>query len=216
MDSMSVGRYAPCYYIDMESKTLTRGTYDFSAPMEKRAKMAEEEARNPQIGRETLSRQELEDMAAKYDPSHMSQETYNAFIRDLLDQGVLGKSETYDIGLDRVVANMAAQGLGQIVVSAPTSVYYLTGLYVEPMERMLALLIRDDGSCTLYANELFALPPQPDLPIKLHTDSDDPAAILAADLRPGKLGVRVEDLVLVTEGGCEVLNNYPKGIQIVE
>ena len=59
MDSMSVGRYAPCYYIDMESKTLTRGTYDFSALMEKRAKMAEEEARNPQIGRETLSRQEL-------------------------------------------------------------------------------------------------------------------------------------------------------------
>lgn len=118
--------------------------------------------------------------------------------------------------LDRVVANMAAQGLGQIVVSAPTSVYYLTGLYVEPMERMLALLIRNDGSCTLYANELFALPPQPDLPIKLHTDSDDPAALLAADLRPGKLGVRVEDLVLVTEGGCEVLNNYPKGIQIVE
>ena len=91
--------------------------------------------------------------------------------------------------LERVVANMAAQGLGQIVVSAPTSVYYLTGLYVEPMERMLALLIRDDGSCTLYANELFALPPQPDLPIKLHTDSDDPAALLAADLRPGKLGV---------------------------
>ena len=91
--------------------------------------------------------------------------------------------------LDRVVANMAAQGLGQIVVSAPTSVYYLTGLYVEPMERMLALLIRDDGSCTLYANELFALPPQTDLPIKLHTDSDDPAALLAADLRPGKLGV---------------------------
>ena len=118
--------------------------------------------------------------------------------------------------LDRVLANMAAQGLGQIVVSAPTSVYYLTGLYVEPMERMLALLIRDDGSCTLYANELFALPPQPDLPIKLYTDSDDPAALLAADLRPGKLGVRVEDLVLVTEGGCEVLNNYPKGIQIVE
>lgn len=118
--------------------------------------------------------------------------------------------------LDRVVANMAAQGLGQIVVSAPTSVYYLTGLYVEPMERMLALLIRDDGSCTLYANELFALPPQTDLPMKLHTDSDDPAALLAADLRPGKLGVRVEDLVLVTEGGCEVLNNYPKGIQIVE
>ena len=91
--------------------------------------------------------------------------------------------------LNRVVANMAAQGLEQIVVTATASVYYLTGIHVEPMERMLALLIRDDGSCTLYANELFALQPQPDLPMKLHTDSDDPAAILAADLKPGKLGV---------------------------
>ena len=91
--------------------------------------------------------------------------------------------------LARVAANMAAQGLEQIVVTATASVYYLTGIYVEPMERMLALLIRDDGSCTLYANELFAIPPQPDLPMKLHTDSDDPAAILAADLKPGKLGV---------------------------
>ena len=91
--------------------------------------------------------------------------------------------------LARVAANMAAQGLEQIVVTATASVYYLTGIYVEPMERMLALLIRDDGSCTLYANELFAIPPQPGLPMKLHTDSDDPAAILAADLKPGKLGV---------------------------
>lgn len=91
--------------------------------------------------------------------------------------------------LYRVVENMAAQGLGQIVVTSTASVYYLTGIYVEPMERLLALLIRDDGSCTLYANELFAIPPQPDLPMKLHTDSDDPTADLADDLRPGRLGV---------------------------
>ena len=33
---------------------------------------------------------------------------------------------------------------------------------------------------------------------------------------PGKFGVRVEDLVLVTEDGCEVLNKYPKDLIVVE
>mgnify|MGYP002225945908 CR=1 FL=1 len=31
----------------------------------------------------------------------------------------------------------------------------------------------------------------------------------------GDTGVRVEDLVLVTENGVEVLNHYPKGLQII-
>ncbi len=31
----------------------------------------------------------------------------------------------------------------------------------------------------------------------------------------GKVGVRIEDLVLVTEDGCEVLNHYPKDLQVI-
>ena len=31
-----------------------------------------------------------------------------------------------------------------------------------------------------------------------------------------KIGVRIEDLVLVTEDGCRVLNEYPKDITIVD
>lgn len=91
--------------------------------------------------------------------------------------------------LDRVAANMDAQGLSQIIVSSTASVYYLTGFWVEPMERMLALLIRADGRCTLFANELFGLSPQPGLELILHTDSDDPTARLSDELLPGKLGV---------------------------
>lgn len=33
---------------------------------------------------------------------------------------------------------------------------------------------------------------------------------------PGKFGVRIEDLVLVTEDGCEVLNKYPKTLEAVK
>ena len=32
---------------------------------------------------------------------------------------------------------------------------------------------------------------------------------------PGEFGVRIEDLVLVTRDGCEVLNKYPKDLQIL-
>lgn len=32
---------------------------------------------------------------------------------------------------------------------------------------------------------------------------------------PGKVGVRIEDLVLVTEDGVKVLNHYPKELQVI-
>lgn len=41
--------------------------------------------------------------------------------------------------------------------------------------------------------------------------SIEPGIYLAGDT-----GVRVEDLVLVTEDGCEVLNHYPKDLQIID
>jgi Xaa-Pro dipeptidase len=33
---------------------------------------------------------------------------------------------------------------------------------------------------------------------------------------PGEFGVRIEDLVLVTEDGCKVLNSYPKDLMVIE
>ena len=91
--------------------------------------------------------------------------------------------------LERVRALMKAQGLSQIVVTATASVYYLTGCWVEPHERMLALYLDTEGRTVLYGNELFGLTSTPELPLVVHTDSDDPVAQLAQAVRPGELGV---------------------------
>ena len=48
----------------------------------------------------------------------------------------------------------------------------------------------------------------PDL---LHVFSCEPGIYL-----PGDVGVRIEDLVLVTENGVEILNHYPKTLQVIE
>lgn len=91
--------------------------------------------------------------------------------------------------MERVRRGMEALGLDQILVTQPESVYYLTGLFVNPGERMLALLIGKDG-CALFVNRMFALSPLAgDLPLCEFDDTDDPVALLADHLSPGKLGV---------------------------
>jgi Xaa-Pro dipeptidase len=80
-------------------------------------------------------------------------------------------------------------GLEQIIVSAPASVYYLTGHWVDPHERMLALYIDASGKATLFGNAIFGLPDTPELPVVPHADSDNPVQTLAKVVRPGRLGV---------------------------
>ena len=89
----------------------------------------------------------------------------------------------------RVTALMKEQNLSQIIVTATASVYYLTGLWVEPHERMLALLLTQSGEMTLFGNTMFGLPTDAAFPIVLHKDGEDPVADLANTLRPGAVGI---------------------------
>ena len=91
--------------------------------------------------------------------------------------------------LERVIRGMEAMGLEQIIVSAPASVFYLTGVWVRPGERMLALYVHKSGEARLFANRLFALSGNVEAPLSEFDDTDDPIALLSQFVRPGKLGV---------------------------
>ena len=88
--------------------------------------------------------------------------------------------------ISKVIENMRAQGLDQILVTGTANVYYLTGVWCEPFERMLALHVKDDGTMKLYANRMFALNGLTDVPMVEYEDTDDCiAAVLAPDMLPG-------------------------------
>ena len=91
--------------------------------------------------------------------------------------------------IEKVIENMRGCGLRQIIVSNTASVYYLTGVWCQPYERMLALHVRDDGALTLYANRMFALQGQTDVPMVEYEDTDDCVEALAGDMLPGALGI---------------------------
>ena len=59
--------------------------------------------------------------------------------------------------MDRVLEKMAQRGLEQLVISDPVSIWYLTGVKVNPIERLFALYLRRDGRHKLfkYANAFF-------------------------------------------------------------
>ena len=91
--------------------------------------------------------------------------------------------------IEKVTQNMRAEGLSQILVTSTANVYYLTGLWCEPFERMLALHVKASGEMKLYANRLFALAGLSDVEMVEYDDTDDCIAVLAGDMLPGKLGI---------------------------
>ena len=91
--------------------------------------------------------------------------------------------------ISKVIENMKSHGLEQILVTGTANVYYLTGVWCEPFERMLALHVRANGEMKLYANRMFALQGLTDVPMVEYEDTDDCIAALAPDMLPGKLGI---------------------------
>lgn len=95
----------------------------------------------------------------------------------------------YEGRKQRVLQWMQEMKLPQIIVTSTASVYYLTGLWVEPHERMLALLLDVKGKLILFGNSLFGLPENTSIPIMIHRDGENPVVELANALDPGDVGI---------------------------
>ena len=90
--------------------------------------------------------------------------------------------------IGRVMAEMERRGFAQMIVSDPAAIRYLTGVDVQPMERLLALYLGEGGP-VLFLNRLFTVP-ETGLREVWVSDGDDPIAPLAGVVDAGQvLGV---------------------------
>lgn len=92
--------------------------------------------------------------------------------------------------LELVLRNMKSEGISQIVISDPVSIFYLTGRLIEPGERMLALYISTNGKNKIFINELFTVPEDLGVEKVRFSDTDDAIGLLAKCVDSAKpLGV---------------------------
>ena len=88
-------------------------------------------------------------------------------------------NQLYADRLGRVCGQLENKGLTQMIVSDPLSIWYLTGVRIEPYERLFALYIRTDGKHVFFLNNLFVIP-ETDIGKVWMTDTDDCIGIVAS------------------------------------
>lgn len=90
----------------------------------------------------------------------------------------------------KIIANMVAMGLDQLLISDPAAIFYLTGAWIHTGERMLAMLVGKDGTYRLFVHEMFQQDDDLGMPVTYFTDVQNPVAILnKAVIASGVLGI---------------------------
>ncbi|QXM06363.1 M24 family metallopeptidase [Crassaminicella indica] len=88
--------------------------------------------------------------------------------------------------LEKILDSMRKSNIPQLIISDPASIFYLTGKWIHPGERMLALYISIEGKYKLFINELF--PVSEDLGVEKiwFSDTDDCVKILSESISRNK------------------------------
>ena len=94
--------------------------------------------------------------------------------------------------IERVIEHMKARGLKQMIVSDPRSIWYLTGVDVEPYERLFAFCVRANGKHTFFLNRLYNVA-DTGFEEVWFTDTDDSTGLIAGKIDAGEpLGIDKE------------------------
>lgn len=89
--------------------------------------------------------------------------------------------------LNSVRAHMRKNGLEQLIITQPQAIYYLTGLWCNPMDRLDALVVTED-SCKLLCYVLAVIEPE-DCAVTIYSDTGKTVSTLSSLLKSGVTGV---------------------------
>ena len=81
--------------------------------------------------------------------------------------------------LNAILSAMDAEGVPQIIISDPAVIFYLTGTWIHPGERLLALYLNKNGNHKLLVNDLFRQTKDLGVEIVYYNDIQDGVEILS-------------------------------------
>lgn len=87
--------------------------------------------------------------------------------------------------LNTVLDRMKAADIPQLLITDPMSVYYLTGRFIQCMERMMVLYIDTEGKHYLVIGKLFPQPSDIGVDVIYFEDTKNPVEVLASVMRSG-------------------------------
>ena len=81
--------------------------------------------------------------------------------------------------VEKVLEQMRALEISQAIIADSAAIFYLTGKWIHPGERLVALYLNVNGNHKLFINELF--PVTEDLGVEKvwYNDTQEPVAIMA-------------------------------------
>lgn len=81
--------------------------------------------------------------------------------------------------LNAILSAMDAEGIPQMIISDPAVIFYLTGTWIHPGERMLVLYLNKNGNHKLLVNDLFRQTEDLGVEICYYNDVEDGVEILS-------------------------------------